>query len=309
MAEKASSSFLIDQDSAGMRLDKVLFLKFPEYSRSYFQDLIERGCILVNLKQIKKSSLQVQFNDQVAVNFPPAKEYDMTPQPVDFGVIDENEDFIIINKPAGLVVHPSDNNKEEVSLIHGLLHHFKDFKNFTDDQRPGVVHRIDRETSGLLIVAKNEFSQRDLISMFERRLMNKTYLAVVARHPHQTGKIEFAIGRHPTQRHKMSHKGIASRDALTFYDVLTYYKDCSLISAKIVTGRTHQIRVHMAAIGHGLIGDSVYGYKSKLIDRQALHSWKLSFEYKGKKFDYTLPVPQDMKTLLEKLKLGESFKN
>jgi 23S rRNA pseudouridine1911/1915/1917 synthase len=309
VAEKVISSFLVGQENSGQRLDKVLFLQFPEYSRTYFQDIIERGCVLVNSKKSTKSSVHVLLNDQITVNFPPIKEYDMTPQAVDFQVVDLHDDFVVVNKPAGLVVHPSDNNKEEVSLIHGMLHRFKDFSNFTENQRPGVVHRIDRDTSGLMLVARNEFAQRNLISMFERRLMNKTYLAVVARHPHQNGKIEFSIGRDPIHRHKMSHKGIGSRDALTFYDVLAYYKDCSLVTAKIVTGRTHQIRVHMAALGHGLVGDSVYGYKSKLINRQALHSWKLSFEYKGKKFDYTLPVPQDMKNLLQELKQGHAFKS
>lgn len=308
MVERMASIFYVEQNFAEQRLDKVLFLQFPNYSRSYFQDIIDRGCVFVNDKPVKKGSLHVQLNDKINVNFPPVKEYDLTPKHVEFEVVDINDDFIVINKPAGLVVHPSDNNKDEVSLIHGLLHRVKDFQNFTDDQRPGVVHRIDRDTSGLILVARNEFSQRTLISMFEHRQIHKTYLSVVARHPHKTGKIEFPIGRDPVHRHKMSHKGIGSREALSFFDVLTYYKDSSLLAVRIVTGRTHQIRVHMAAIGHGLVGDSVYGYKSKLIERQALHAWKLSFEYKGKKFEYTQPVPQDMKLLLYELRQGQSFK-
>ncbi|KKQ32383.1 MAG: Pseudouridine synthase [candidate division TM6 bacterium GW2011_GWF2_37_49] len=308
MAEKIVSVFCVEQNFAEQRVDKVLFLQFPNYSRSYFQDIIDRGCVLINDKPVKKGSLHVQVNDKITVNFPPAKEYDLTPKHVDFEVVDVNDDFVVINKPAGLVVHPSDNNKDEASLIHGMLHRFKDFQNFTDDQRPGVVHRIDRETSGLILVARNEFSQRTLISMFEHRQIHKTYLAVVARHPHKIGKIELPVGRDPVHRHKMSHKGIGCRDALTFFDVLTYYKDSSLLAVRIITGRTHQIRVHMAALGHGLVGDSVYGYKSKLIDRQALHAWKLSFEYNGKKFEYVQPVPEDMKTLLHNLKHGQSFK-
>lgn len=308
MAEKISNTFCVEPNIAQKRLDKVLFLQFPSYSRAYFQDVIDRGCVLVNDKPIKKASFQVQINDSITVNFPPVKEYDLTPKEVDFEVVDVTDDFVVVNKPAGLVVHPSDNNKEEVSLVHGMLHRFKDFHNFTDDQRPGVVHRIDRDTSGLMLVARNEFAQRSLISMFERRQMHKTYLAVVARHPHKSGKIEFPIGRDPVHRHKMSHKGIGSRDALTFFDVLAYYKDCSLLAVNIVTGRTHQIRVHMSALGHGLIGDSVYGYKSKLINRQALHAWKLSFEYKGRKFEYVQTVPQDIKLLLQSLRQGQSFK-
>lgn len=297
----------IPTELAGSRLDRVLFQQLPGYSRTYFQDLIDRGFVLVNGKKITKSSYSVQATDQISVTIPPAKEYDLTPVQVDFEVVDENDDFFVINKPAGLVVHPSDNNKEEISLIHGLLHRYPDFCNIKDDQRPGVVHRLDRDTSGLMLIARTERSTRELISMFEKRQMQKTYLAVVARHPHKSGTIEFAIGRHPIHRHKMSHMGIASRNATSLYENLVYYKDSSLVSVRIVTGRTHQIRVHMAAIGHGLVGDSLYGYKSKLISRQALHSWTLSFEYKGKKFNYQVPVPQDMKILLQKLKNGENF--
>jgi 23S rRNA pseudouridine1911/1915/1917 synthase len=297
----------IPQDLAGSRLDKVLFSAFPGYSRTYFQDLIDRGFVLVNGKKITKGSYLVQASDQIIVTIPPAKEYDLTPMHVDFDVVDENSDFLVINKPAGLVVHPSDNNKDEVSLINGLLHRYPDFCSLKDEQRPGVVHRLDRETSGLMLVARTERSQRELISMFEKRQMHKTYLAVVSNHPHKSGTIELPIGRHPIHRHKMSHKGIASREATSHYENLVYYKDSSLVAVRIITGRTHQIRVHMAAIGHGLVGDSVYGYKSRLIARQALHSWKLSFEYRGKAFNYQIPVPQDMKFLLKKLKSGEKF--
>lgn len=297
----------IPMELIGNRLDKILSQQLPGYSRTYFQDLIDRGLVFVNGKKITKGSYSVQATDQISVTIPPAKEYDLTPTEVAFDVVDENADFLVINKPAGLVVHPSDNNKEEVSLVHGLLHRYPDFCNLKDEQRPGVVHRLDRDTSGLMLIARTERSQRELISMFEKRQMHKTYLAVVARHPHKFGTIEFPIGRHPIHRHKMSHMGIANREATSLYKNLVYYKDSSLVSVNIITGRTHQIRVHMAAIGHGLVGDSLYGYKSRLISRQALHSWNLHFEYRGKKFNYQIPVPQDMKILLQKLKSGENF--
>lgn len=307
MSQTALNITNISEELIGSRLDKVLFIQLPGYSRTYFQDLIDRGFVFVNGKKILKSSYSVQATDQISVTIPPAKEYDLAPVQVDFDVVDENADFLVINKPAGLVVHPSDNNKEEISLVHGLLHRYPDFCNLKDEQRPGVVHRLDRDTSGLMLVARTERSQRELISMFEKRQMHKTYLAVVTRHPHKSGTIEFPIGRHPIHRHKMSHMGIASREATSLYKNLVYYKDSSLVAVDIITGRTHQIRVHMAAIGHGLVGDALYGYKSRLISRQALHSWKLSFEYKGKKFNYQVPVPQDMNILLQKLKSGENF--
>lgn len=307
MAQTVLNVPVIPENLIGTRLDKLLFLQIPGYSRSYFQDLIDRGLVCVNGKKVLKSSYSVQASDQISVIIPPAKEYDLKPIQVSFDLIDENDDFLVINKPAGLVVHPSDNNKDEISLVHGLLHRFKDFAQINDEQRPGIVHRLDRDTSGLMLVARTERSQRELISMFEKRQMHKTYLAVVARHPHKSGKIELPIGRHPVHRHKMSHQGIASREALSLYKSLVYYKDSSLVSVQIITGRTHQIRVHLAAIGHGLLGDAVYGYKSKLISRQALHSWNLYFEYKGKKFEYSIPVPEDMRNLLQKLKNGEKF--
>lgn len=307
MAEKVLKIAILPVELIGSRLDKVLFSQYSEYSRTYFKDLIDRGFVFVNGKKITKGSYTVLATDQISVTIPPAKEYDLTPVDVPFEVVYENSDFIVVNKPAGLVVHPSSNNKDEVSLVHGLLARYPDFSSLKDEQRPGVVHRLDRDTSGLMLVARNERSQRELISMFEKRQMNKTYLAVVARHPHKSGKIEFPIGRHPVHRHKMSHMGIASREASSFYQSLVYYKDSSLVSVKIITGRTHQIRVHMSAIGHGLLGDSLYGYKSRLISRQALHSWTLSFEFRGKSFNFQVPVPNDMKLLLSALKNGEKF--
>ncbi|MFH1461466.1 MAG: RluA family pseudouridine synthase [bacterium] len=290
-------------DFISERIDKYLFGIYPEYSRTYFQDLVHRNFIAVNSNFKIKNNYKLKFNDQIEINFPKIIQYDLSPQEVEFEVVAIEDDFIIVNKPSGLVVHPSDNNKEEISLVHGLLYKFKELENFNDEQRPGIVHRIDRGTSGLLIVARNTRSQIKFSNMFKDRNIKKTYLAVVKGHPPKEGKIDFAIGRHTVKKHLMSHMGYDSKPALTYYKVLQYYKNESLVEIRIITGRTHQIRVHFAAIGHGLIGDDSYGYQSKLISRPALHAHKISFEYKGQKFEYKKEVPQDFEELLNNLEI------
>ncbi|MBM3887178.1 RluA family pseudouridine synthase [Candidatus Dependentiae bacterium] len=288
-------------EQVGLRLDKFLFALFPDYSRSYFQNLIDMQKIFVNHKLAKKASYTINLHDQIDINFVHTQEFDLTPRKVDFTIVDEQPDFLIINKPAGLVVHNSTNNKEEDSLVHGLLYEFQDFNQFDETERPGIVHRLDRDTSGLLIIAKNQPAQIAFSKMFKQREVHKTYLAVVHSHPDLKGSIDYPIGRHAIKRHKMSHLGINSKPALTFYNTLAYYKQSSLVAVNIVTGRTHQIRVHFSAIGHGLLGDELYGRTHKLINRQALHAWKLSFTYKEKEFSYLCQPPEDFTNLIHNL--------
>lgn len=294
-------------EHVGTRLDKFLFTNFPEYSRTYFHDLIEGGNITINTKPIKKPSYQLKEQDIIEITFPPVKEYDLSPCKVDFEVVDVQPDFIVVNKPAGLVVHASESNKDEVSLVNGLLYYFNELKDLlsnSDDCRPGIVHRIDRDTSGLMLVARTQKGQIALSKMFHDRQIHKTYLAVVEGHPPREGRIALPIGRDPKERHKMSHAGICSRDALTHYHTLAYYPEHALIAATIITGRTHQIRVHFAAIGHAIVGDATYGKKNHLITRQALHAWTVSFTYGGKTFTYRQQMPQDMCTLVKRFMLS-----
>ena len=281
------------------RIDKFLLDNFPQYSRTYFQKLISGSLILVNSKINKKNSYKLKINDEIQINFPEIKQFDLSPKKIDFKIIDTQRDFIVIHKPAGLIVHHSQKTQvDDVTLVNGLLYHFNELNKFDNTQRPGIVHRIDKGTSGLLLVARTIQGQIALSSMFKNREIKKEYLAVVKGHPQKKGKIDLIIGRHPYKRHMMSHIGYAGKKALTYYEVLAYYKDCALVKVKIVTGRTHQIRVHFAAIGHGLIGDDLYGYQSKLISRPTLHAWKLSFEYEGKMFNYHEIIPEDFKDLL-----------
>jgi len=287
--------------SEPIRVDSFLIKKNPDYSRTYFHKLIADKLVKVNGKNVKKSFL-VESGDLVEVSFPKPPQIKIEPQDVEFEIFDEKPDFLIINKPAGLTVHHTKEFSSEPTLVSGLLYKFKEFSQFDDDERPGIVHRLDKNTSGLLIVARNIKAQIELSNLFKNRLVKKTYLAVVKGHPDKEGKIELPVGRHPKERNKMSHVSYAGKPALTYYEVLEYYEDCSLVKVRIVTGRTHQIRVHFAAIGHGLLGDTMYGVKSKLIKRQALHSWKLSFDFKKENFSYTCPAPDDFVKLLKSLK-------
>jgi len=304
MTRKTEQYTCVEPEFFKSRLDKFLCHKRPDYSRAYLQMLIDERNVKINGKVIDKSSYLLKENDVIDVTFTEKAEYDLTPHQVDFEVVDLQDDFVIISKPAGLTVHQSDNNKDEITLVNGLLYQFKEMsKVFPGDFRPGIVHRLDKDTSGLMIVARNFKAQASLCDMFQNRLTKKTYLAVVQGKAPKEGSINYDIGRHPTERHKMSHLGIDGRDALTMYKTLRQYKDSSLVAARIITGRTHQIRVHFAAIGHGLIGDKVYGYNSQLIQRQALHSWNLEFDYKGKIYKYRKPVPADIHKLLNALKI------
>lgn len=300
--DKARISIMCQRpEDIGSRLDKFLFAQFPDYSRSYFQQLIDLQKIFVNNKVASKSSYALRLNDVIDVNFFHTQEFDLTPREVEFEIIDDQEDFLIINKPAGLVVHNSTNNQTEDSLVHGLLYKFQDFDQFEESERPGIVHRLDRDTSGLLIVAKNQSAQIAFSKMFKQRQISKTYLAVVHGHTPPKGTIDSSIGRHPTKRHKMSHLGINSKPALTHYNTLAHYKQSSLVAVNIITGRTHQIRVHFSSIGHGLLGDDLYGRSNKLMPRQALHAWKISFAFKNKTFNYICLPPKDFIHLIHNL--------
>ncbi len=283
-----------DQQERQERIDSYLFETYPDYSRSYFQKLIDLGNVLINGKPIKKTSYKLKNNDVITVSFAATHEYSLAPQPMELDIIFIHDDFIIVNKPAGLLVHPAATTKpDEPTLVGGLLHYFSEFMSFDDHERPGIVHRLDKDTSGVMLVARTPLAQIAFSNLFKDRKMSKTYLAVVRGEPPKTGTIDYPIGRHPHQRHKMSHVGIASRDATTHYKTLTYFEGYALVEASPVTGRTHQIRVHFAAIGHGLLGDSVYGFQSKLINRQALHAYRLTFTYQDKEFSFMAPEPDD----------------
>jgi 23S rRNA pseudouridine1911/1915/1917 synthase len=298
--ENVTTITITDAGAVGTRLDRFLAAQFPEYSRSYFQGLIDEGLILVNGVQAK-SSQAVKLSDVLTITFK-SKTFNVAPQPVAFDIVDEQKDFIVVNKPAGLSVHPSLSAPEEVTLINGLLHRFAEMAHFDDDQRPGIVHRLDKNTSGLLLIARNPQAQAELSTLFKNRKIHKKYIAVVHKHPDRSGSVDLPIGRHALERQKMGVFGIQARPALTHYRALAYYPDASLLEVAIVTGRTHQIRVHMASMGHPIVGDTVYGASSTHIGRQALHSWYVAFNFRGKDYAYSCPIPHDMIQAISALK-------
>ncbi len=283
------------------RLDRLLTTHIVGYSRSYFQELIDTGLVTINGKVITKSSFVVSPGDSITVTIPVPKQYDLEPYPVKFDVVYINDDFIIINKPAGLCVHPASPTSVEKTLVHGLLHMFTDLREFDDTERPGIVHRLDKDTSGLMVIARTIPSRIMFTRLFKERAIHKTYLAVVQGHPPKEGMITAPIGRNPRNPTMMTHGGISSRESLTYYRTLVYYDNCALVEAKPVTGRTHQIRVHFASIGHGILGDTVYGHRSTYISRQALHAWQLSFSYNNQDFAFQVPVPDDFRSMLKQL--------
>ena len=298
IVEKTVTISCNDPEFYGKRIDLYLSEVFEEFSRTYFAKILADGHVLVNGKKVKKPSYSMAENDEITITFPVPKQLDLTPQKVDFGVVDVQDDFLVINKPAGLVVHHTNDTAPQITLVHGLLYAYKEFEHFEDNERPGSVHRLDKNTSGLILVARNPQAQAALCALFKERKIKKSYLALVNGHPPREGGIDYPVGRHPKMRHKMSHQGYNGRDSHTDYKVLVYYKDCALVKCMPITGRTHQIRVHMAAIGHGIIGDELYGVTSKFMKRQALHAWKLQFSYKGRDYFYSAGVPEDFASIL-----------
>jgi 23S rRNA pseudouridine1911/1915/1917 synthase len=290
----------------GTRLDKFLTAHLSDYSRNYFQELIDTGCVTINNRPALKSNYCLKPLDTVTVTLK-SKQSNFQPAPVAFEVLDENEDFVIINKPAGLLVHHAPATPDELTLVNGLLYRYGLIDGFEDKTRPGIVHRIDKHTSGLLVVARTPKAHFELAKLFQDRHINKTYLALVTGHPADQGTINTPIGRHPTERHKMATKGIELKPALTHFVTTERFENYSLVHANIITGRTHQIRVHFASIGHPLLGDAIYGKQSPDFDRQALHAWHMSFTYRGKDFTYECPLPEDFNNILEKLRKTNSF--
>ena len=293
-----------DEKSQGIRLDRFLTEKFPDFSRTYFQELISDGLVTINGIIAKKTGYMLKEHDVIRFDMRPIGP-NLAPMPVSFDVIDQTEDFLIINKPAGLLVHHSQSSGDEPSLVNGLLYQFADFSKFPDAIRPGIVHRLDKNTSGLMIVARTPSAQEALMSLFKQRLVHKTYVAIVAGHPPAQGKIDLPIGRDLATPHKMATTGIYCKPAVTEYTVQEYYENDgfkrALVFAHPVTGRTHQIRVHFASLGFPLEGDSTYGKPSNLIARQALHAHEIEFIFKGKKHHYEQPLPPDFKHLIDTL--------
>jgi 23S rRNA pseudouridine1911/1915/1917 synthase len=282
---------------SGQRLDQFLRAELPAYSRAFLQHLIQAGHIFVN-DSPTKSSYKVRAGDTIAVEIPPPRPLEAQPEEIALDVLYEDADLIVVNKPVGMVVHPAAGSFTG-TLVNALLHHCRgQLAGIGGVERPGIVHRLDKGTSGCIVVAKTDAAHKSLVAQFKARRVRKIYRAVcVGRLARLAGKIESAIGRSERDRKKMSVTPRRGRPSLTEYRVLKQHADCALVELTLHTGRTHQIRVHMAHIGHPLVGDVVYG-KSKIpVARPMLHAYKLGFTHprSGETMEFTAPVPDDFK--------------
>ena len=299
-----TSTKLLGNCPKPLRVDSALTNEFPTYSRSFFQQLIKDKYIRVNGTILSKPSILVKEGDRLDVTFPPLKPLGALPLPAqELGVslVAEHDDFLIVYKPAGLLVHAPNHHRSSVTLVDWLVHSFKELTTVGTSDRPGIVHRLDKDTSGLLIIPRTPQSLTTFADLFQTRAIQKTYLAVVEGHPPLSGTLDSAIGRDPFLKHKMAALPYG-RPALTHYKVVECFPQSALVEAQIITGRTHQIRVHFSASGYPLLGDSVYGSTHPLIQRQALHAYQISFTYKEQNYSFCSELPDDMRALITALK-------
>lgn len=298
---------IIAEDEAGERLDKILAKRFASIqSRSYFHMLFEEQRILLNGMPVKKR-IQPKAGDEVQVDFIITQEIGLTPEQIPLEIIYEDADIIAINKPAGMVVHPAVGNWSG-TFVNALLYHCQQVNGWADPSslRPGIVHRLDKDTSGILVAAKSSQAHKRLVEMFASRQVYKEYLAICLGNP-GNARIEAPIGRHPVHRKMMAVVADGGKSALTMCKTLSYDGKVSLVSIELATGRTHQIRVHMKHHGTPVLGDNIYGSPSAnakyRAERQLLHANILRFPHPvtGKLVSLEAPPPADLKEWVEKL--------
>lgn len=284
----------------GTRLD-VFLASAIGISRSYAQKLIRNGHVLVN-GMVTKSSCKVEVGDTVRSTIPDPEPILVVPEEIPLDIVYEDSDILVINKPAGLTVHPAPGNWQH-TLVNALLAYCPDLAGIGGKIRPGIVHRLDKNTSGVMVVAKNDAAQHSLSAQLKLREVHKRYLSLLVGHlsPRQ-GAVETQIGRDPRNRKKMTVV-VGGRDARTEYTVIDYYEGYTYIEATPQTGRTHQIRVHFAAIGHPVFADPVYGKKSDLLNRHFLHAHLLGFKSpgSGQYMEFKAELPQDLRTILNQI--------
>lgn len=295
---------ITNSDYIGLRLDKVLVLELKDRSREFIMRLIDEGEVLVNDKKAK-NSYRVKENDEITINIPEAKNLDATPQDIPLDIVYEDDDIIVINKPRDLVVHPS-NGHEDGTLVNALLAHCTNLSGINGVKRPGIVHRIDKDTTGLLVVAKNDYAHEFLAKQLEDHTLHREYIALVKGViKEEDGKIIAPIGRDKYNRQKMAVDVKNGKPAVTHFHVLKRFNQYTLISCVLETGRTHQIRVHMNYIGYPIEGDPVYGPKSHLLfDKgQLLHAEKLILIHPKtkKKMTFSAPLPKDFQDVIDNL--------
>jgi 23S rRNA pseudouridine1911/1915/1917 synthase len=291
--------FMVDE--SGVRLDRFISNRHPEFSRTYLKKLINEGHVSVNGKVVKPG-IKLNIGDRVEVSIPQPPPSPLSPEVVPIKIVYEDNDLLVVDKPFGLTTHPSPGQTGH-TLINALLSYCPKLAEMGDSLRPGIVHRLDKDTSGLIIVAKNTQSQLNLINQFKNRTVQKTYLTLVKGHlTPETGIIEAPIGRDPADRKRMAVV-TAGKPARSEYKVVKYLKGYTLLEVKPETGRTHQIRVHLSAIGYPVVGDGVYGVKVPFLKRQFLHAYRLSFNLPahGERVEFKSELPEDLEEALKSL--------
>ncbi len=297
--------YKINNENVGKRLDAFLSIKIVNVSRSSITKNISKGLVLVNSKTVSKS-YKLSLGDIVEFNIEEPVELDVSPQDIPLDIVYEDDDLLVVNKPKGMVVHPAAGNYTD-TLVNALMFHCKDsLSGINGVLRPGIVHRIDKNTSGLLIVAKNDLSHNHLAQQIKEHSFTRVYLAVVYGNiKDDFGTIDKPIGRHPKDRKKMCVTEKNSRSAVTHYKIIERFNGFTLIECKLETGRTHQIRVHMASIGHPVAGDDVYGPKKVIteLNGQCLHAKSIGFVHPvtGKYIEFSSEVPEVFSRFLHKL--------
>ena len=302
---------IINEPSGG-RLDHVLSEHVAGFSRSRLQKLIREGRVWVNGVLITKPSFKLDGNETIELQIPPQKPTRLEPEAIPIDILFENEDLLVINKPAGMVVHPSAGH-DSGTLVHAVLAHVPGIDGIGGEQRPGVVHRLDKDTSGIILMAKNDIAYQKLQKQFTDRTVNKTYIALVdGKPPTPSGRIEAPIGRDPSHRKKMAVvTGDKGRPAISMYHTLKEFLRHTLLEVHPITGRTHQIRLHLAFIGCPVVGDRIYGRKKSSIDmnRHFLHASRIEIKLPGmhETTIFTAPLAEDLEEVVDTLR-GETFR-
>lgn len=300
-------SFEVEAEQEGERLDKFLSIIYPEFSRAFFQKLIKSKQVSIN-ETPQKASYCVKIDDIVTVEIPDAVETTIEPENIPLDILYEDDDVLIVNKPKGMVVHPSAGHYSG-TLVNAIMYHCKDtLSGINGEIRPGIVHRIDMDTTGSLIVCKNDEAHVNIAQQIKEHSVNRIYVGIVCGNVKEdSGTVEGAIGRHPIERKKMAINEKNGKPAITHYKVLERFKNYTYMQFKLETGRTHQIRVHMASIGHPLLGDTLYSsgrLPFKHLQGQCLHAKTIGFIHPktGEYMEYSAPLPEYFEKLLCLLK-------
>lgn len=303
--------FEVDVKYDGERLDKYISSQLDEATRSYIEKLIDAGYVLLDSQICKKNGKKLKTGNIVQLNIPEEEDIDINPENIPLKIIYEDENFILVNKKYGMVVHPAYGNYTG-TLVNALMYYTQNLSDINGKIRPGIIHRLDKDTSGLIMVAKNNNSHAKLASMFVDKTVHKTYLCIVKGNfseDRKKGRIENFIGRDIKDRKKMAVVEKNGKIAISNYKVIQQVENYSLVEVKIETGRTHQIRVHMKSINHPVLGDSIYGNSDNLSKRQMLHAYKLEFKnpIDEKEYKFTAPLFDDFVEVAEKLKFDVSM--